>query len=115
MFWRTKNFLTKKISNFFFLEKFRNLKKFSPIKLKKVLNKFEVLTNHTNKVIIEKEFIKPEVFLFTDKFLGIPMFVSIKSKHLSFEHTHPPHTYILSQDKFKRISDLKKEINEIIN
>ena len=85
------------------------------IKLKKVLNKFEVLTNHTNKVIIEKEFIKPEVFLFTDKFLGIPMFVSIKNKHLSFEHTHPPHTYILSQDKFKRISDLKKEINEIIN
>ena len=84
------------------------------IKLKKVLDKFEVLTNHTNKVIIEKEFIKPEVFLFTDKFLGIPMFVSIKNKHLSFEHSQPPWTFILGDDQSERVSNLKKEINEII-
>ena len=43
------------------------------------------------------------------------MYVSVKNKHVSFEHTHPPHEYILSNNKFKKISDLKKEINEIIN
>ena len=88
---------------------------FVDIKLKEILNRYEVLTNHTNKIVIEKKFIKPEVFLCTDKFLGIPMYVSIKNKHLSFEHTHPPYSYILSQDKFKRVSNLKKEINEIIS
>ena len=42
------------------------------------------------------------------------MFVSEKKKHLSFEHTHPPHEYILSNDKFMKVSELKREINEII-
>ena len=43
------------------------------------------------------------------------MYVSIKNSSLSFEHTHPPHEYILSDNKFIKVSDLKKEINEIIN
>ena len=43
------------------------------------------------------------------------MFVSIKNKHISFEHTHPPHEYILSQNKFKKITELKEEINAIVN
>ena len=64
---------------------------------------------------LKKTLIKPEIFLVTDNYLGIPMYVSIKNKHISFEHTHPPHEYILSQDKFKTVSNLKKEINEIIN
>ena len=55
------------------------------------------------------------MFLITDKYLGIPMFVSIDQKHVSFEHTQPPHEYILGKNKFKKISELKKEINEIIN
>ena len=51
----------------------------------------------------------------TDKFLGIPIYMSIKNKHISFEHTHPPHEYILSKNKFEKISQLKNEVNEIIN
>ena len=43
------------------------------------------------------------------------MFVSIKNKHVSLEHTHPPHEYILSKNSFKKIAELKNEINEIIN
>ena len=43
------------------------------------------------------------------------MFVSYNNNDISFEHTHPPHEYILSEDKFKTISELKKEINAIIN
>ena len=85
------------------------------IKEKKILDKFEIKTNYTNKILINKNLIKPEIFLFTDKYIGIPMFVSIKDKHISFEHTHPPHSYILSQDRYKKISELKKEINEIIH
>ena len=43
------------------------------------------------------------------------MYVSVKNGFLSFEHTHPPHEYILSENKFLKVTNLKKEINEIIN
>ena len=88
---------------------------FVNIKTMKVLKKEVVSTNFLNEIIVEKEFIKPEVFLFTDKYIGIPIFCSIKNKHISLEHTHPPHTYILSEDKFRIVSELKKEFSEIIN
>ena len=35
--------------------------------------------------------------------------------HISCEHTHPPHEYILSKDKYTRVSELKNKCNEIIN
>ena len=88
---------------------------FVNIKTMKVLKKEVVSTNFLNEIIVEKEFIKPEVFLFTDKYLGVPIFCSIQSNHVSFEHTHPPHEYIISENKFKVVSELKKEFNEIIN
>ena len=88
---------------------------FVNIKTMKVLKKEVVSTNFLNEIIVEKEFIKPEVFLFTDKYIGIPIFCSIKNKHISLEHTHPPHTYIMSEDKFRIVSELKKEFSEIIN
>ena len=88
---------------------------FVNIKTMKVLKKEVVSTNFLNEIIVEKEFIKPEVFLFTDKYIGIPIFCSIKNKHISLEHTHPPHIYILNEDKFRIISELKKEFSEIIN
>ena len=83
-------------------------------KTKTIEDKFTIKTNYTNCIEINKKLIRPEIFLTTDKYLGIPMYVSVKNKFLSFEHTHPPHEYILSKNKFKRISNLKKEINEII-
>ena len=80
-----------------------------------ILFKQSILTNTTNEVEIKKEFIKPDIFLFTKDFIGIPIYTSIHKNHISFEHTHPPHEYILSGDKFKKISELKLEINAIIN
>ena len=68
-----------------------------------------------NEIIVEKDFIKPEVFMFTDKYIGIPIFCSIKNKHISLEHTHPPHEYIMSVDRFSVVNELKKEFGEIIN
>ena len=88
---------------------------FVNLKTKKVLKKVKVVTNFLNEIRVENEFISPEVFLFTDKYIGIPIHCSMKNNHISLEHTHPPHEYILSQDRFKIVSMLKKEFSEIIN
>ena len=82
---------------------------------KKIEEQFKIKTNYTNYFELKKSLIKPEIFLVSKNYIGIPMYVSVKSNHVSFEHTHPPHEYILSNNKFKKISDLKKEINEIVN
>ena len=88
---------------------------FVNLKTKKVLKKMIGITNFLNEIIVEKEFIHPEVFLFTDKFIGIPIFCSIKNKHISLEHSSAPHEDIMSKDKFKIINELKKEFREIIS
>ena len=88
---------------------------FVNFKTKKVLKKMIGVTNFLNEIIVEKEFIHPEVFLFTDKYIGIPIFCSIKNKHISLEHSSPPHDEIMSNDKFRIINELKKEFHEIIS
>ena len=88
---------------------------FVNLKTKKVLKKIVGITNFLNEIVVEKEFIQPEVFLFTDNYLGVPIFCSIKDKHISLEHTHPPHEYIQSKDRFRIVSELKKEFREIIS
>jgi hypothetical protein len=88
---------------------------FVDLKERKVLKKEVLQTNFLNEISVEKELIKPDVFLFTDQYLGVPIYCSIKNKHISLEHTHPPHEYIMSQDKFNTINKLKKEFFEIIN
>ena len=84
-------------------------------KTKSIEEQFEIKTNYTNCIEISKKLIKPEIFLATDRYLGVPMYVSIKNNFLSFEHTHPPHEYISSENKFIKVTNLKKEINEIIS
>lgn len=87
---------------------------FVNIKKRKIEEIFEIKTNYSNMFEINKKLIKPEIYLITKKYIGIPMYISIDNKHISFEHTHPPHEYILSENKFNIIKNLKKEINEII-
>lgn len=84
-------------------------------KTKKVLQTYSLNTNETNCISIDKKDILPNVFLFTDGFLGIPIYVSQHDGHLSMEHTHPPHSYILSDNVFKKVSELKREFYEIIH
>lgn len=81
---------------------------------KKIMYECELVTNKTNFIKIPTSIIKPEVFFVTKDFLGVPIYLTIKNGHLSLEHSHPPHEYILGQNKFKRVSELKKELNEIV-
>lgn len=85
------------------------------LKKKKIEEKIEIKTNFTNFIELKKSIIKPEIFLVTDKYLGVPIYISVKGKHVSFEHTHPPHEYILSENRYKIVSEFKYEILEIIN
>ena len=56
---------------------------------KKIIEKLDIFTNTTNEINIKKEYIINNFYIFTDKILGIPLFLSIKNNHISFEHTHP--------------------------
>lgn len=84
-------------------------------KLKKIEEKYELFTNYSNLIEINKKLIHKDNFFFTKKFMGVPIYISIKNNHVSLEHTHPPHEYILSKNKFQKVANLKNEINEIIN
>ena len=102
-----RNIYFKPIEEIFFLY-------FVDIKNKKIIDRLDVKTNYSNFIPINKLLIKPEIYIMTDNFLGIPLFLSEHNKHLSIEHTHPPHTYVMSDDKYKIISEIKKEVYEII-
>ena len=82
---------------------------------KKILNKYIIYSNTTNFIEIDKKFIKEDVFIFASGIIGIPLYLSIKKNHLTFEHTHPPHHYILSEDRFKIINILKNKFKQIID
>ena len=84
-------------------------------KTSEILAKYTLNTNETNCISIEKKHILPNVFLYTDGYLGIPVYVSQHKGYLSMEHTHPPHSYILSDNVFKKISELKKEFHAIVH
>ena len=87
---------------------------FFDIVKKKVLEKIEIKNNFLNEINVSNNLINSNIFIFSKKILGIPLYVTVKKKHISFEHTHPPHHYILSDDKFKQIANLKYEINKFI-
>ena len=84
------------------------------IKKFKILKKFICKTNELNILNIENQYLKNNNYLFSNKYIGIPIFYSEFNKQISLEHTHPPHEYILSNDRFKTIGKIKKEIYEKI-
>jgi len=84
------------------------------INRKKILKKIELLTNQTNYVELSKNLITPENYFYTDRFLGIPLFLVRKKDDLSLEHTHPLHEYILDKKKYDLVSKIKKKFYEII-
>jgi len=87
---------------------------FVDIKKKKILKKFSLTTNCTTLVEVDKLLIKPEIYLVTENYIGIPIYLTIDNNHLSFEHTHPPHEYFFGNSAFKNVKILKERINEII-
>jgi hypothetical protein len=84
-------------------------------KLKKIIHKEKIYTNQANFIDLPEAFLDNDIYLFTNEYLCIPLYISMKNNQISFEHTHPPHEYILSDDRYIKIMDLKKKFNEIIN
>lgn len=85
------------------------------LKQNKILQHYDVYSNTTNIIEIDKKFLQEDIFFFTDKIIGIPLYLSLKDNHLSLEHTHPPHHYILSEDKFKIVNRIKNKFKEIVD
>ena len=88
---------------------------FVNIKTKKILKVQKIRNNYSNELQIDNNLIEKNVYIFSDFALGIPLYISIKNNHISFEHTHPPHHYILSENKFNIVGKLKEQIKEVIN
>ena len=88
---------------------------FVDVEQRKILKKINFQTNYTNFIEIENDLIRPQVYLVTKNFVGIPIYLSIDKEHLSFEHTHPPHAYFFGNDAYKNVKILKEKVNEIIN
>jgi hypothetical protein len=109
-----KNFIFFK--NIFFLPRNNKSKLyFINISTKQIVNQFEIKENFLNQLDIDKKYISEDIYIFTENCLGIPLYVSVKDNHISFEHTHPPHHYILSEDRFKTIARIKNEIKNVVN
>ena len=85
------------------------------LKKKKILDSISIKTNYTNIIELSQDFINEDCYLFTKNYIGIPIFLSSKNNHLSLEHTLPLTSYVLSSNKYKLVSDIKRELNEITN
>ena len=80
------------------------------IKEKKLLATFDCKTNYTNEININEKFIIKQ-FYFIRKVFRYSNIFSSKNNHLSLEHTHPPHLYLMGSEKF----DITKFKDNIIN
>ena len=74
-----------------------------------IIKKIACKTNSTNVVKVDFELINENYFFYSNEYLGLPIYVSIKNKHLSLEHTQPPQLYFLNQTKIL-LKDLKSKI-----
>ena len=84
-------------------------------KLKKIIKEKKIFTNKLNIIEVEKNLLDENMYIFTDNYVGIPLFVSVNNDSISMEHTHPPHHYLLDYKKFEIIKKKKDEFIEIIS
>lgn len=84
--------------------------------VEKVIFDFSVQLNKLTYVdLTEFKDVLSQCFLFSDDFIGIPIYiVEFSDGSISFEHTHPPHSAVLGQDRYKLVSALKREAHEKI-
>jgi hypothetical protein len=83
---------------------------------KKVLKKQTFYTNSTNIINLSKLKQIKNCCIYSEDYLGIPIFISYgKKRGISMEHSHPPQIYLLSKNKFKVISNLKRKVKEIVS
>ena len=85
------------------------------LKKEEVLYKHTFLTNDVNEVEISTELIKNKnIYIYTENYLGIPIFLSEHSNQLSFEHSQPMQEFLLQSEKFLDVKKIKNKFNEII-
>lgn len=84
-------------------------------KNQKIKKKFKLLTNSSNEINLEEEYINENHYIFTDKKICIPIYISISDTNISMEHTHPPHHYLYGKKKFKLMTEYKQQFYDIIN
>lgn len=84
------------------------------LKSEKILDHGFITSNISNEIKVDNSLIKDSVFLFTENILGIPIFVTVDNDHISMEHTHPPHQYILTKDNFDLVKKIKNKFKEIV-
>ena len=85
------------------------------LKKEEVLYKHTFLTNYVNEVEISTELIKNKnIYIYTENYLGIPIFLSEHSNQLSFEHSQPMQEFLLQSEKFLDVKKIKNKFNEII-
>ena len=83
---------------------------------KKVILKKKFRTNTTNYIDLTNINDLNNFFFYSEKYLGIPLFISFgKKEGISMEHSHPPHIYMLSPNKYEIISNLKLKAKKIVN
>ena len=84
-------------------------------KRKEILSKATFYTNSTNIINISKIKNLKNCCFYSDGFLGIPIFISYGNKNgVSMEHSHPPHLYLQSKNKFELVSNLKNKVKSIV-
>jgi len=80
-------------------------------KSKVIVEKFDIYLNETNFIDLTpwKENLH-HCFIFAKDFLGIPLYViEYSDGSLSIEHTHPPHSTIHGDDKWKYVNKIKNK------
>lgn len=81
-----------------------------------VLAQATITTNTVSRISIPTQLLaNPHCTFYCPHTMGIPIYLAETSGHLSVEHTHPPHEYILDQERFKIVGQLKKELYEIVS
>ena len=85
------------------------------LRRKEILSKATFYTNSTNIINITKIKNLKNCCFYSDGFLGIPIFISFGDKNgVSMEHSHPPHLYLQSKNKFQLVSNLKNKVKSIV-
>ena len=86
------------------------------LKKEEILSKAIFHTNSSNVLNISKIKNLKNCCFYSDGFLGIPIFISYGNKNgISMEHSHPPHLYLQSNNKFKMVTNLKNKVKKIVS
>lgn len=85
------------------------------LKTEEILSKTVCYSNSTNIIELSKIKDVKNCCFYSDGLLGIPIFISYGNNGISMEHSHPPHLYIQSNNKFELVTNLKNKVKKIVS